>query len=69
MAYETDDSIQMRFYRQGIAAHASGKTVNSCDVIDPVRQAWFRAGWHDSDIEAGNTVLRDNVINAIRSYL
>ena len=54
---DPEDSLQMRFYRLGIQAHADGMSVNSCDSTDPVRRAWFKAGWHDADIEAGNSVL------------
>ena len=52
--YEPEDSLQMRFYRLGQIAHNEGNGVNTCDSTDPVRRAWFAAGWHDADIEAGN---------------
>lgn len=55
---EPEDSLQMRFYRHGIQAHTDGMSVNSCDSTCPVRRAWFKAGWHDADIEAGNSVLK-----------
>jgi ribosome modulation factor len=44
-------------YQIGREAHAAGYKTIHCDVRDPIARSWWLAGWHDADIEAGNSVL------------
>jgi ribosome modulation factor len=44
-------------YQLGREAHAAGYQTIQCDVRDPVKRSFWLAGWHDADIEAGNSVL------------
>jgi ribosome modulation factor len=44
-------------YQSGKQAHAAGYKTIHCDVRDPIARSWWLAGWHDADIEAGNSVL------------
>jgi ribosome modulation factor len=44
-------------YQLGREAHAAGYQTIQCDVRDPVERSFWLAGWHDADIEAGNSVL------------
>lgn len=55
--HEPENSLEMRHYRMGREAHAQGKTADSFAGTCLVRRGWYAAGWHDADIEAGNTVL------------
>ena len=44
-------------YALGRQAHAAGYQTIHCNVRDAVARSWWLAGWHDADIEAGNSVL------------
>jgi len=44
-------------YLSGRQAHAAGYQTIQCDVRDPIERSYWLAGWHDADIEAGNSVL------------
>ena len=45
-------------YHMGRAAHTQGLPITACDVVKAHHAAWWKAGWHDADIEAGNSVLQ-----------
>lgn len=45
-------------YSAGRSLRRDDRDKSHCHNIDPVRQAWILAGWHDADIEAGNSVLK-----------
>jgi len=47
-------------YSLGRQAHAAGYKTIHCNVRDPVAAGWWRAGWHDADIEAGNMAYFDD---------
>lgn len=42
--------------RKGRAAHAKGLTLDAC-AFSGALAAWWKAGWHDADVEAGNSWL------------
>jgi hypothetical protein len=44
-------------YQLGREAYAAGYKTIHCDVRDAVARSWWLAGFHDADIEAGNSVL------------
>jgi hypothetical protein len=52
---------ESQYYNLGRQAHAQGFGVIACNVTDPVKAGFWRGGWHDADIEAGNTVLPQGV--------
>lgn len=46
-------------YDLGRQAREADFETLSCNVRDPVKKSWWLAGWHDLDIEKGNTVYQD----------
>jgi len=42
-----------QMYDLGRQAREAGFETISCNVRDPVKRAWWLAGWHDLDIEKG----------------
>lgn len=41
-------------YFDGKNARMECRDIESCPETDNVKAAWWRAGWHDADMEAGN---------------
>jgi hypothetical protein len=46
-------------YALGRQAHAAGFKTIHCNVRDPVAAGWWRGGWHDASIEAGECLYFD----------
>lgn len=44
-------------YRMGKAAHGDGYKIAACPNMPTVASSWWKAGWHDADVEAGNSWL------------
>lgn len=47
-------------YAEGRKAHHFGQPIIACPIgteCDMARASAWRAGWHDADIEAGNSVI------------
>ena len=53
------NSTESQYYNMGRQAHDQGFDITACDVIKAHHAAWWKAGWHDADIEAGNSILRE----------
>lgn len=53
-------------YEEGRAANRSGRLAGACPHLDGTEDAAFYcAGWHDEDMERGNTRYFDNNRRAI----
>jgi len=42
-------------YDLGRQAREADFPIISCNVRDPIKKSWWLAGWHDLDMEKGNT--------------
>lgn len=62
-------------YIKGRGIRKRGQSISICQSLDPVCLAWQRAGWHDADIEAGNSVFNrkaawsDPALEAFEQYI
>lgn len=44
-------------YNNGRLASQKGMQITSCPNMSTIASAWWKAGWHDADVEAGNSWL------------
>jgi hypothetical protein len=44
-------------YNKGRKIRRTGGGLDACFSINSVLFSWQKAGWHDADIEAGNSIL------------
>lgn len=52
-----ESEISDSAYTRGKFANNEGLDVSACPETDVEAAAWWKAGWHDADIEAGNSWL------------
>ena len=51
-------TLQAERYAEGRRARRDGLSLPESRAISP-EEAWYRAGWHDMDIEMGHRVMED----------